>query len=380
MSAPVVSSFVRKSQSRVPYIAGSKPSIHNAQLLVSTGVPTIDQAVGGGVAVGTCVIVEEDMFGTYSHLFLKHFLAEGVINKQSVYVASLSRTPDDIIKQLPASAKDELVPAQETGDELRIAWRYKNVMCDQDAAQTFGNYFDVSRTLDGEQLGRVSVAKFGYEHRTDISPQSCIYKQFQSCPSYGALLSSLKSTVESQGFLTDSGPTNILRIGLHSLGSPLWHPQHQGASSSAHHQGGSERQALLRFLLHLRSLLRASYSVCVLTIPSHLFEDAVSVWEMEQLGDTVLGFESFAGSDKPIHPAYKDFQGLFHMVRLPCLNSLQPYQPDTLQYAFKVHRKRFSVEKLYLPPDLSETASREIGKPGPSCSVNTSKGPTSIDF
>ena len=34
-------------------ISGAKPSLYNNQLLVSTGVPSLDQLLGGGLAVGT---------------------------------------------------------------------------------------------------------------------------------------------------------------------------------------------------------------------------------------------------------------------------------------------------------------------------------------
>jgi elongator complex protein 4 len=39
-------SFQKKTKSRVPYIPGSRPSIQNAQLLVSSGVPSFDHATG----------------------------------------------------------------------------------------------------------------------------------------------------------------------------------------------------------------------------------------------------------------------------------------------------------------------------------------------
>lgn len=45
MSAPVTS-FKKKIKHKIPYIPGSKPSIQNAQLLVSTGVPSLDSLLG----------------------------------------------------------------------------------------------------------------------------------------------------------------------------------------------------------------------------------------------------------------------------------------------------------------------------------------------
>ena len=38
------------------------------------------------------------------------------------------------------------------------------------------------------------------------------------------------------------------------------------------------------------------------------------------------------------------YLGLFHLVKLPCLNSLTSHLPETLDLAFKLRRKRFSIE------------------------------------
>jgi hypothetical protein len=39
-------SFQKKTKSKVPYIRGSRLSIQNAQLLVSSGVPSFDYVIG----------------------------------------------------------------------------------------------------------------------------------------------------------------------------------------------------------------------------------------------------------------------------------------------------------------------------------------------
>ena len=36
--------------------------------------------------------------------------------------------------------------------------------------------------------------------------------------------------------------------------------------------------------------------------------------------------------------------GLFHLVKLPRLNSLTSHLPETLDLAFKLRRKKFSIE------------------------------------
>lgn len=38
------------------------------------------------------------------------------------------------------------------------------------------------------------------------------------------------------------------------------------------------------------------------------------------------------------------FAGLFHLVKMPCLNELVPRMPETLDLAFRVRRKKFTIE------------------------------------
>ena len=59
---------------------------------------------------------------------------------------------------------------------------------------------------------------------------------------------------------------NVLRIGLPSLGSPLWGDDLCCRDNPAH------GHALTTFLYGLRAVLRSSLSVAVLTIPSHLIQ------------------------------------------------------------------------------------------------------------
>ncbi|OBS59201.1 hypothetical protein A6R68_09675, partial [Neotoma lepida] len=87
-------SFQRKSKAsgadgggpRLLSIAGTRPSVRNGQLLVSTGLPALDQ------------LLEEDKYNIYSPLLFKYFLAEGVINGHTLLVASAKEKPADILQ------------------------------------------------------------------------------------------------------------------------------------------------------------------------------------------------------------------------------------------------------------------------------------------
>jgi elongator complex protein 4 len=87
------SSFVRKvvpkKDGAVNLPNATKPSIHNGQLLISTGLHELDgirrkiwgtnyheEILGGGVAVGTVVLVEEDENSSYYSALLKYYVSE----------------------------------------------------------------------------------------------------------------------------------------------------------------------------------------------------------------------------------------------------------------------------------------------------------------
>ena len=66
--------------------------------------------------------------------------------------------------------------------------------------------------------------------------------------------------------LFQSKDRNILRIAVHSLGSPLW-GEEQAVNQHDRQQGAE----LCQFLHALRALMRNSLAVCAITMPTHLF-------------------------------------------------------------------------------------------------------------
>ncbi|KJE94565.1 hypothetical protein CAOG_08869 [Capsaspora owczarzaki ATCC 30864] len=92
---------------------GTRPSIHNGQLLVSTGVQSLDGLLGGGLAVGTLALVEEDANTAYAQVLLKYFLAEGVAAGHQVAACAV---PDgaasaELLRSLPHIAGTEVQPS-----------------------------------------------------------------------------------------------------------------------------------------------------------------------------------------------------------------------------------------------------------------------------
>ncbi|XP_028299133.1 elongator complex protein 4 [Gouania willdenowi] len=359
-------SFQKKTRSRLIAIPGTRPSVQNGQLLVSTGVTSLDYLLGGGLAVGTVLLIEEDLYDSYSRMILKYFLAEGVVCRHELFVAAAQDNPNDILQELPAPILDDVAfpkpveqprlscEPQDSLDAMKIAWRYQNLPKVQSAlasSSRFGHYYDVSKTMEPEIRQAAKCHCFYFpDHPTQSSTTHSPMLQ-----SYSALLKSLQEVIHREGFFIAapmSKSRNILRVGLHSLGSVLW-----GDDLSCH-DSPRHRHALTTFLYGLRALLRSSLSVAVVTIPSRLIQDSSLMGSITQLCDYAIALESFKGSERETNPLYKDYHGLLHVHQVPHLNCLASQLPDHKDLAFKLKRKQFTIERLHLPPDLSETVSR----------------------
>ncbi|KAM9409130.1 elongator complex protein 4 isoform 2-T2 [Pholidichthys leucotaenia] len=345
-------SFQKKTRSKLISIPGTRPSVQNGQLLVSTGVTSLDFLLGGGLAVGTVLLVEEDRYDSYSCMILKYFLAEGVVCQHQLFVAAAQDNPDDILQELPSPILDDVaihkpteqsrLPSepQDSLDAMKIAWRYQNLPKVQStlaSSTRFGHYYDVSKTMEPEIRQAAKCHRFYLpEH---LSQSSTTHSPM--LPSYSSLLKSLQEVIHKEGFeitVPASMSRNILRVGVHSLGSALWGDDLSCYDNPRH------RHALTTFLYGLRALLRSSLSVAVVTLPSHLVQDRALMGSITRLCDNAIALESFKGSERETNPLYKDYHGLLHVQQVPHLNCLASQLPDHKDLAFKLKRKQFSIE------------------------------------
>lgn len=100
-----------------------------------------------------------------------------------------------------------------------------------------------------------------------------------------------------------------------------------------------------KFLYILRGLLRTSLSACIITMPTHLIQNKAVIARVTNLSDTVVGLESFIGSEKETNPLYKDYHGLIHIRQIPRLNNLIYDISDVKDLAFKLKKKLFTEDR-----------------------------------
>ncbi|XP_049570199.1 elongator complex protein 4 isoform X1 [Orcinus orca] len=338
--------------SRLVSIAGTRPSVRNGQLLVSTGLPALDQLLGGGLAVGTVLLIEEDKYNIYSPLLFKYFLAEGIVTGHTLLVASAKEDPADILQELPAPLLDDNCKKEcdedicnhktESNIKMKIAWRYqllpKMEQVRPVSSSRFGHYYDVSKRIPQELIEASKWHGFFLPEKisSTLNLEPCSLNH-----GYIKLLQFIQNVIYEEGF-DGSNPQkkqkNILRIGIQNLGSPLW------GDDICWTENCDSNHSLTKFLYMLRGLLRSSLSACIITVPTHLIQNKAIIARVTNLSDTVVGLESFVGSEKETNPLYKDYHGLIHIRQIPQLNNLIYDVSDVKDLAFKLKRKLFTIE------------------------------------
>lgn len=63
-----------------------------------------------------------------------------------------------------------------------------------------------------------------------------------------------------------------------------------------------------------------------------------------------------------VSDAFSDYTGQFFIRKLPRLNSLVSFNPETLNYVFKMGRRKLHIEILHLGPEESRTTKQRTKK------------------
>ncbi|KAI8967383.1 Elongator complex protein 4 [Mycotypha africana] len=411
-------SFKKRNTDQQPKLpSGTRLSAYNGQLLISTGVPSLDDILGGGQPVGTVMLIKEDRATTYAQLLLKYFLAQGISSGHHIAVSSLDEDPEEILKTLmwlsTSGAQEEEEDffdkqrSHKDSERMKIAWRYSHLKRFETEVRaqppspspvhnSSSNNKKMSSQEDGdkkkaeEQLERPYCSQFDLTKRI---PEDVLDEAKPSIlrwddndndddkmdDDYQALIQSIKKVVLEKHFSSAvSVPAgtvrNALRIGIHSLASPCW------KSKSPYD--------LFKFCHALRGLLRFSFGTAMITVPAYLYDEAPNVMKrIEHMVDAVIEIESFAAD--PVHSDaiyVQNYHGFFHVHKVPVLNSLLP--PGTKlsvlsgggsnDLGFKLRRKRFTIETFHLPPD-GGVVTRRTEPPSEAASEGADKASSTND-
>ncbi|KAI9596132.1 Elongator complex protein 4 [Syncephalis fuscata] len=376
-----MSAFQRRTPASQPALPqGTRLSVYNTQLLTSTGVSSLDGFIGGGLPVGTLLLVKEDQHTRYAQLLLRYFMAQGLAHGHGLLVASADNSPDTLLQCLPPwrddGHKKESTPtptstetegnSNDNSDQMKIAWRYQhlrkvdassaNTAPSTTGAATFCHKFDITKSIDAAHLTSPHITKVALEANNDEQdPYAQLYAAI------AAQIDSEYSSLTVADKASASSPRRILRVAIQSMISPTW--------------PNASPQATFRFLHSLRGLLRYSLGVAMITLPAYLYEAASSLnsaWirRYEHCADLIIELRSFSEQEQKAmssDPATA-YHGTLHIRRAAGVNTLVAtlvkYGHAGENLAFRQKRHGLLVETLHLPPEggVSERRSTPASK------------------
>jgi elongator complex protein 4 len=222
-----------------------------------------------------------------------------------------------VLKELPN--RTLIKKESNSGDDMKIAFRYQSLPV-LSANNTTAEQFDFGSHISEQTLNSANI-------------QFCAHN---SCLNY------IKSL-----------PTNektVTRVIIEGLGSPL---------------SPIDIESLPKFVFELKSLIRKLPNVlCLITFSAQIINSSNFSYVRSRIHNTVDCVIQLIAFDELTQTPYTEYKGLLNVIKLPKLNSFNYYSiPETLDFGFQLknNSRFFVVDKLCLPPDLSETVSRTTG-------------------
>ncbi|KAF0705371.1 hypothetical protein AaE_014543 [Aphanomyces astaci] len=328
-AAPHVPSTTSSSTPARGVSRGVKPFI-NDQTLTSSGLRELDAVVGGGYLLGSIVVVESSVFGSFGSDLARYFAAEGLANEHVVYtdasvVASLPLELSTAQKQLKAA----LVVAQTSAaaPPLTIAWQYEKY-----AAETLPHNVKVTdnRFCHSFDLSKPMV---------DAMKRTChVLLDSSSTLAYRSIFATMQQALEHSD--------DVVRFVLTDVGAP-WI---SGDMTSEH------QSQLLIFVRAVRGLLarHRRRAICMLTMPAFTLPTPL-VRSIRHLADYVFELSSFAGQSDHLPSELADFGGLLFVHKVAHLHSITGHALDNVKLGVKRDRRKLKLEPLHLPPEGSRS-------------------------
>jgi len=324
-----------------PTPVGLKPSVYNSFGLVSSGHSQLDELLGGGLQLGTAMLIGSDLHSNYGDSLLSYGLAEALSMRQPC----LLLTPD-------LRAQQELLASLPFNRTLgSVAAGSKSHFCCS---------YDLSRQLQPEILRWDGLVCAGEDLARRASGAS------DPADALAAVLDAYVGTVVA--FVrthSGSGAAAAGRVFLYNLHDILYAHGH-GLSAAA------VRCAMQKFVVRLRVAVRSSRVALVISaLPEALPGGAGVATSLSSnstdggsttmgplqpliaLVDTAFTIDTFAGRSALVPYEFREFSGFLVMERVHHLGTLVGHRPIALRFGLKRDRRKLHVERLHLPPEES---------------------------
>ncbi|KAI3992968.1 hypothetical protein MKX01_009711 [Papaver californicum] len=267
----------------------------------------------------------EDAEAPHHLLLLRNFMSQGLVHNQPLLYASPSKDPRVFLGTLPGLvlSKDEKCRSsidQEQG--LRIAWQY-SILGRINKILIECNEFDLRKPLERHILIAQRIECFSIQE----SPSLTAFRD--RCSSFLTEISR-----------NDGGTKCPGRIAIQSFCAPQC--------------GHSEMECdMLSFIRSLKSMVRSSNAVVVITFPPSLLSSSFSK-RWQHMADTLLAVRAIPDKDKELAKlltGYQDMVGFLHVHKVAQINTQVPLILEATTFSIKLQRRRSLVlERLNQAP------------------------------
>lgn len=206
--------------------------------------------LGGGIPIGSVLLIKEDRHTGYARLLLKYFLAQGISSEHHVLLCTGEEEESkNFMMGLPwltdsSSVDDDddenITPESE--EKMIIAWRYKGLkkfessvknrpniqnkiiqidsgIKSQNVEKPFCSTFDLTKSIPQNILDNSLMTLINLNELND--------ELIETYNPYYTLLDKIRKVIEENHFnsllsTSSNVERNALRIGIHSIASPSW--------------------------------------------------------------------------------------------------------------------------------------------------------------
>lgn len=317
---------------------GTRLSTSSSAPITSTGLRTLDNALGGGLPLATLTLIAEDEPSTYHRALCSYIIAQGLIHSHTIAVASFLTPAASLFNNLPACVDAAVAQphASRQSPDMEIAWRYQKrdvaPIVSTDRSRAYISEFDLSQPLKLPTNAAISSLGRGVSASLDQVLQQ--------------LEEHMKRAAKRRLL------TRVVIFGLSDM----------QADNGMHNV-----QHLIRFLCQLRALTRTYGAVAIVTCPRE-----VPFMALRASADAVLKIDSFGGRGAGIAGLGKEWLGVVIVEKTFRCGFGRCLRGKGDVWVFKRGRRKYVMERATAAPDLE--GEDEEGGPGSKHSESNAEG------
>ncbi|KAF8306842.1 PAXNEB-domain-containing protein [Clavulina sp. PMI_390] len=316
---------------------------------LSTGIASLDDVLGGGIPLGSVLIVlAPDLHSAWGTLIQRYFAAQGIALGQQVAVLGDEEDAANFVNgcmwlppskdsadtsgtsasgsgaQKSSKADEEDEEAADSDAKIKIAWRYEKM-------QQFQTTIASSSSSSDGYCDTFDLTTRIPESVVDAAKKASLLKIISAEGPLGNVFHTYIKALKS--FIAKAKGRNTtrqaMRLSVPDLGSPSW--------------GDPTPQTILSFINSLRTTIRSTDIAALVTLPPHLCVESpvfpsspgasashgstptAGHWhqKISFLTDGCILLTSF-GADPALAPLFKSYHGALRVLRSPTLHTLLP--------------------------------------------------------